>query len=409
MQQNNLIFSFLLLSGLTHQAKAYTLEESYNHALVNYQTDKLSDSRIDQSVEYKSQIKGTYLPKIMAQGTYQKQELSEDQKTVGLNLKTNLFNGGKDKRSVENADLSIEIAKNLKQLDRINLYSEVVESYFNYQLYLNDLKNVNLLQSQSRNRTTELQKRLDIGRSRKGELLQAEAQLSSVEATKRNAEGLVNQYESVFIKLTGLDKNPGMDISFAPIKNFKTKEEYIEAALKREDVVNKELVLKQAENSYQIADSHFMPSLDLNSNAYALKEGGSQSSRNSDWDIGVTLSIPLYEGGISQAKKRQELAKVTTSKVEIVNFKKDIEIDVTRKYEQFIRYYDQISAYEKALDRSKRSYEETQKDYRLGLVTNLDVISSLNLYLDNKRESEKSRIQAMMNLKLLEASAGMIP
>jgi hypothetical protein len=48
-------------------------------------------------------------------------------------------------------------------------------------------------------------------------------------------------------------------------------------------------------------------------------------------------------------------------------------------------------------------------DYRLGLVSNLDVLSSLNLYLDNKRNSEKTKIHAMMNLKLLEAAAGVLP
>lgn len=409
MQQNKIVFSLVLFAGLTHQVKAYTLEESYNSALINYHTDNLSDSRIDQSLEYKNQVKGTYYPKISAQGTFQKQESIEEQKTAGLNLKANLFNGGKDKRSVENANLSIEAAKNLKQLDRINLYMEVVESYYNYQLYSNDLKNVNLLQSQSRNRTNELQKRVNIGRSRKGELLQAEAQLSSVEASKRNAEGLLNQYEAVYTRLTGLEKKEDLNVKFDVIKNFKSKEEYIDLALKREDVANREIAIKQAENSVKIAESHFMPTLDLNSNAYAYKEGGSSTSKNSDWDVGLTLSIPLFEGGVSQAKKREELAKLVATKVEVSNFKKDVEIDVSKKYEQFIRYYDQINAYEKALDRSKKSYEETERDYRLGLVTNLDVITSLNLYLDNKRESEKAKIQASMNLKLLEASAGIIP
>ena len=62
-----------------------------------------------------------------------------------------------------------------------------------------------------------------------------------------------------------------------------------------------------------------------------------------------------------------------------------------------------------ALDKAKRSYEETVKDYRLGLVTNLDVLSSLNLYLDSKRNSEKIKIQAVLNQKILEAAAGIIP
>ena len=75
----------------------------------------------------------------------------------------------------------------------------------------------------------------------------------------------------------------------------------------------------------------------------------------------------------------------------------------------FRRYNDQIKAFDLALDKAKKSYDETLKDYRLGLVSNLDVISSLNLYLDSKRNSEKTKIQAILNQKLLEAVAGEIP
>lgn len=61
------------------------------------------------------------------------------------------------------------------------------------------------------------------------------------------------------------------------------------------------------------------------------------------------------------------------------------------------------------MEKAQNSYNETLRDYRLGLVNNLDVLSSLNLYLDSKRNSEKTKIQAMMNLKLLEAAAGVLP
>lgn len=408
MISNKFLLSLFTLT-ISSQAYGYTLDESYKNALINFQTDNLSDSRIEQSVEAEKQVKGSYLPKVNVQGTYLKQDQFDDQKTVGINLKTNLYNGGRDKQAIENAERSIEIAKNLKEFDRIKIFQDVVNSYYNYVLAMNDLKNITLLEKQSNDRAVEIQKRVDIGRSRRGELLQAQAQLASVEANKRNAQGLVNQYAAVFYKLTGLGHKEIIDFDIPKTSNAKDLNTYVELALKREDVLNKELEVKNAQGVYKITSSHFRPSLDLNSNAYGLKEGGSSTSRNSDWDVGLSLTIPLFEGGISNAKKKEQYAKMLSAQYEETNLKKNVEIEIARNYEQFNRYKEQIKAYEKALDRSKKSYEESLKDYRLGLITNLDVITSMNLYLDNKKEFEKTQILAHHNLKLLEASAGMIP
>ena len=180
-------------------------------------------------------------------------------------------------------------------------------------------------------------------------------------------------------------------------------------ALGREDIQNKELSIKQINTDVSIAKSYYLPKLDLLSNWYALKKGGSTSSRDSNWDVGLNLVIPLYEGGVSQAQVRESIEKKQLADYQLLDYKKSITIDVTSRYEVYQRYVGQMKAFDLALEKAKRSYDETVKDYRLGLVSNLDVLSSLNLYLGTKRDSEKTRIRAILNQRLLEAVAGVIP
>jgi len=398
-----------MTTTLSFNTYAVTLEESYQATLKNYQNKEFNDARIQAAKEQTSQAKGTYLPTITAQGSYQKVDGFDDQKTVNINLKSNLFNGGIDGDKVENAKKNVEISKNLAKLDQIKIYLQVVDAYFDYIIALNDYKNFELLEMQARDRVSDLSKRINIGKSRKGELFQAQAQLASVDVSKKNANGLVKQYSESLKALTGLNQDSRPVYVLKSNNQAETKDFYVQKMLNREDIVNKKLNLEQAQTSYQIAKKHFMPSLDVNANAYALREGGSSSSRNSDWDVGFTLAIPLYEGGIANAAKREELQKVNQETIALANLEKDVVIDVNTKYEQFLRYQDQIKANEIAYKSAKQSYEESLKDYALGIISNLDVITSLNLYLNNKKEYEKSQLMAEYSLKVLEASAGMIP
>ena len=407
------LFKLLFLSTTTLflglEAQAVTLGESFNSALLNNQTDNINESRLKQSLELRTRGQGSYYPTLSIRGTYLKQEKFDDQKTLGLNLTTSLYNGGRDRQLIKNAEASIKIAENQKQLDRVSLYMDVIDTYYTYLINLNDIKNLELLKKQSQERADEIRRRLQIGKSRRGELLQAEAQLASVDAQTFDGQGLLKESEARFYILTGLEKKQMMDLKFDDKISEKKLDEYIEMAMAREDFQNKRLEIQQFEGDVKISKGRYLPTLDLLSNYYAIKEGGSTSSRNSDWDVGLNLTIPLYEGGVSQAFVRESVAKAQSARYQLSDYQKMVTMEVTARYEMFHRYYDQIKAFDSALEKAKRSYDETLKDYRLGLVTNLDVLSSLNLYLNSKRSAEKTRIQAIMNQKMLEAIVGIVP
>ena len=408
MGLSKLFISCLLTIVYTSNSYAVTLGESFNSAVLNNQSDNINESRLKQSTELKNIGQGSYYPSLSIRGTYLKQQRFEDQKTLGLNLTTSLYNGGRDQQKIKNADTNVLIAQNQKQLDRVNLYKDVVDSYYTYLLNLNDTKNLELLKNQSRERADEIRKRLQIGRSRRGELLQAEAQLASVDARVLDAEGLLKQSESRFYILTGLNKDQSIDTKFDHDTPVKTLEEYIDLALAREDIQNKKLEIQRFDGDVKISKGSFLPTLDLLSNWYAIKEGGSNASKNSDWDVGLNLKIPLYEGGVSNAQVSESTLKKQTAEYQLTDYQKNVKIEITSRYELFHRYFDQIKAFDTALEKAKRSYDETIKDYRLGLVSNLDVLTSLNLYLDSKRNSEKTKILAILNHKQLEATAGII-
>lgn len=398
---------FLLNATLAHAN--LSLKDSFLSALKTNQADQINESLIDQNIELKNEAKGSLYPKLILKGSWLKQErIKDDLKYGAVNLSHTIFKGGRDVYTIENAEKGYLYSQNQKTVDQLSLYSLVISAYYNYFLNVNDLLNLELLRKQSADRVEEIKKRVRVGRSRRGELLQAEAQLASVEAIYNNGEGLVKESQERFFVLTGIDRKERVfNESISVAVSTKGLRDYLNEALTRPDLKNKELKIDIADIDLQSTKAQHLPTLDLASNYYLNKRAGTY--HNTSWDATLTLNIPFFEGGTTSAKVREYSLKKAQATYSLADYQRTIELDVTAKYETYMRYLNQIKAYEQALEKSKKSYDETLNDYRLGLVTNLDVLSALNLYLDSKRNNEKTKISAVMSLKLLEAAAGVLP
>jgi outer membrane protein TolC len=79
---------------------------------------------------------------------------------------------------------------------------------------------------------------------------------------------------------------------------------------------------------------------------------------------------------------------------------------ITSAYELVKSDLKQVDKNRAALDLSTRTYEAEQKDYRYGLVTNLEVLQSLTQSQETKRAFDRSRFQLTLDsIKLLNAIA----
>ncbi|MCK6595758.1 MAG: TolC family protein, partial [Bacteriovoracaceae bacterium] len=271
-----------------------------------------------------------------------------------------------------------------------------------------DVKNVLLLKDQSEKRRKEIADRVRIGRSRKGELLQADSQLATVEATLLNAEGLRKESLKKLAGLTGLsDSDIQMPQEINSNEGLQTLQDYLKMAEERPDLVIKKNKLEMAHLDVTSSKRNHFPTLDLTSNYYLKERTG--SLKNSDWDVGVSLSVPLFEGGATEASVRESVAKKMEAQYSVNDQSRKIQSEVAVKYEAAQKFVDQLKTQSRALSLAKANYDETLKDFRLGLVTNLDTLSALNSYLDAKRTYDRLRLSSMLALELLNTSAGKRP
>lgn len=401
------------------QAKALSLAEVYHSALSNTEVMKRSQSRLEQAQEKKSQAVGAILPTVSLRGNFTKIDpppaapgsisrlTLTEQYSSAINVTQPVFRGMREYSVYRQNNTNILLNQYLKDSSKISLYQSVISAYFNLLIAEQDLKNLKVLEHYSRDRVQELKERVRIGRSRKGELLQAEAQLANTHAQLTDTEGLVEEAKTQ-LTFFMIEKNQLADDLVTEVLPTKIQDLdfYLGRALDRPDLKARLAEIEIADEGISQAKGFHYPTVDMFGNYYLKRTGVLQDSK---WDVGVTASLPLYQGGTTISLVREAVDKKYESSLTLEESKRAIQRDVSVLHESVTRALKQLQELETALHKSEESYKENLKDYRYGSVTNLDVITALNAFVETKRTKDRIYYQTLMSYKNLEAQAGVLP
>jgi len=78
-------------------------------------------------------------------------------------------------------------------------------------------------------------------------------------------------------------------------------------------------------------------------------------------------------------------------------------------YKNYLQTMSQLDTLQSAVKKAEEGYHLNLKDYQFGQVTNLDVLSSLNLFIETKRAYNTLTTSAHLIYNNLEASTGVLP
>ncbi|MFP5384482.1 MAG: TolC family protein [Bacteriovoracia bacterium] len=406
------IFIFLLL--FVGSLKAVTLEESYKAALRNMESIKRASAVVEQTKELKSQAIAAVLPNVSGVGSYTKIDppngagaspfLLTRQYSAAIRLTQPLIRGGLVS-AYQLAEENILLAKFQAETTAFNLYQLVINSYFNLALAGLDVKNLEELLKFSRERVREIRERTKIGRSRKGELVEAEAQLHIAESQVKQAMITLDQARKTFAFYTDLD--PEKIVVPDSIPDLKgSVDEYVSRIKTRPDILAAEQQIQVADQQVKIAKGGHYPQVDLTSNYYLDRTGVLETS---EWDVGVAVVIPLFQGGSVQSQVRQAVQEKRIAQLNSSETQRAAARDVKISYQNILQIKEQLKSLRSALSKAEEAYRLNKKDYQYGLVTNLDVLQSLNVFIETKRSYDGLIAIGNLNFRNLQALTGVLP
>lgn len=405
---------FILLS-FNLGAASLTLKESFEAARLNMETLKRSSAQIKQALERKNQARAGLLPTISAVGNETRIDAPEQsgvnrafvltrQYSAGLRLQQPLLRGGVFS-GLQSRNEEILLAQFQKNATEITLYQLVISAYFNLQNARLDLQNLAELLKFSKEREKEMASFTKVGRSRKTELVQAQTQTLTSQTQYRQGEMALQEAEQTFEFYTGLPAQDLAPLSLIP-KELPDISIYNEKLKQRPDILARLQDIKVADKRVEVSKGGHFPNVDLISNYYFDRTGVLQTS---EWDVAVVVNIPLFQGGSVAALVRESTETKRIAELNSYETIRAAKRDLAILYQNYHQMQEQLETMKQAMEKSKEAYQLNMKDYRFGQVTNLEVLQSLNLFIQTKRSYNDLITSTHLTYMNLEASIGVLP
>jgi len=411
-----LAIAAVLVSGLfqAQAAPPLTLDDYFSAALQRSEVVATQSELIRQAEERNRQATAAILPTVsgVASYTWQEEPPPAAPGTTPSNLSRQpfakltatqpLFRGFREFAALRQTRALSDAQSAEYRNARVLLFKDVVLNYFTVLSLEQELRNLDEEIRQNEEREKDIQARIRIGRSRVSEVLNVQATISTLRAQIEQQQGQLRVARETLAFLSGLDAATPLQDSEPEPPGPAPLERYLAGVPTRPDVQASEKRLAAARENVTIAKGAHLPSLDLNGNYYFERPGYLDDI---NWDVQVALTIPIYSGGSLQSKVREAGSQQSQAELALSQVRRLAEQEIRSLYENLQADRAQVVALEKSTAAARKSYEAQSSEYRLGLVTNLDVLQALTAYQQNQRALDRARFTAKLDyLRLLAAS-----
>lgn len=278
------------------------------------------------------------------------------------------------------------------------LKAEVIQSFYSVIQAETNIVNIQNTLKIMQDRMQELNERARLGKSRESEMLAVESQIATLVAQQEKTEGERAKNIETLSRLIGVDSSVLKLSDDTPVvEDAGTLEKYLETVKNRSDVevARQDAIIQNSK--VRITEGSMLPTLNLDGSWYTLRNGNS-----SDWNVLATLEMPLFQGGILRGKVKEEISRRQELENKISLITRDATAEVKKLYKTLASSINQVTAYKNAFNKSEKSYQFQLRDYKLGLVNNLDVIQAMTLMSDAKLNLDKALIQVKSDKAILD-------
>jgi outer membrane protein len=408
-------FGFALsAAAASPPSRTITLTEAFQASLKRSEVIADQSELIEQAEERHSQAIGSVLPTVNFNASYTVQDAPEratslsptTQPLVRLTGTQPLFRGFREFAALRQTGVLTEAQREQRKAAEIQLFSDVASAFYGLAAAEQDLENLTTELGLYDKRIAELRGRQRIGRSRISEVLTFESTESSLKADIAQAEGQLASSRETLAFLTGLPPETRVAADIKRMPSADPLPSYLGRLESRPDLRAARLRSESADEAIAIAKGAHLPSVDASGNYYFKRSGVNEGSR---WDAQLGLTFPIFAGGVIQSQVRVAASQARQSELALERARRAAEQEIRTLHQSFEASLTQVQALERSADVAGRSWNEQQREYRLGLVTNIDVLQALTSYEISLRSLDRARAQAKLSYARLEAAVGQLP
>ena len=329
--------------------------------------------------------------------------LPANQQTVAINGHQPIFAGLRDFLAVKAGKAQGESAEFAFQRAKELLYQDVTSAYLNLLQSRRDIATHEAQVKLTDGRVKELRNFEDIGRSRKSEVLAAQAQQAQDAADLETSRGAQSVQQATLRFLTGIEQDLAPQEITAPAQAEDLKN-FLDRAQRRPDVEGARKDFEYSDLYVSIQRRQHLPSIYVDGNYYLRRPNNFY--QHVYWDATLTGQLPIYYGGQIGAQTRQAQAQSRFNELALSLALRTAELDVRSAYSALVSDISIVKALDNAMTLAEANAKAQAADYRHGLVTNIDVLASLVTVETTRLRLDAAQIQAFNARVRLEVAAG---
>lgn len=287
-----------------------------------------------------------------------------------------------------------ESARDTFLLERASyeLLERTADAFYTVIAHESDQNNTKATYDLAEDRVKDLRGFLRLGKARESEVFTAQAHAAVLKARLDQIQAELSSAREELSFLTG------QDLSTQPLQDeipspppLATLSQALaqtrnrsDLKAQREDAAGKKLKVRY-ERGFR------WPTADITGTRYTQR---ATFMEEIDWDVVFTLSMPLWRSGSISAKVKEALAAYRQSLLTLQEMDRQATHQVRSLHSQLAAAIQETRSQEEAARAAQKSYDALLKEYRYGLVTNLDVLQALDLLQTQKNARDAARIKS---------------
>ncbi len=390
-------------------AKALTLQNIIDDALKAGHASKMNR---DQSTVFRAKVEQAYGamgPQLKALGYQTKQDVSQSprQSSDGTGLRLNLSQpilGLYKKQPVLAASSDMEAAFQAAINDNnMQLKLNIVEQYHSVLTAISDRDSYKETLSSAIQRVQETAQRVRVGRSRVSDLYAAKAQQAAAQA--QYSQALASEQTARLNLAVMSGARPTIDLEDTVVLPAALEPAEYWLAFVEEHPALIAVKVQQTTTGSQLESIRRQrwPDLDLTSNYYLFRD---EPLSKVKWDVGLQLTVSLFDGGVSTAQLREATAQASMVAEQVQEKRRILALKVQQNYELCASSLRQLPWLQEALKMAQKSFAAIDRDYKLGMATILEQIAASNAVAETKRQYNRQLYNAKASYLALRYNAG---
>ncbi len=416
-----LSFAILLAGATAGSASAADLMQAYEMARQSDPQLAAAESTRQAIGENVVQSRARLLPNLTGTASLTDNRTRGDDlysrgRSYGLSLSQSIYDHG-NYTSLSAAKLRRDQADADYKAAADNLLVRVADAYFNVLTAIETLASSRAEERSVKRQLDQAEKRLEVGLAPITDVHEARARYDTARANAIAAATALEDSREALAEITGepLENLMGLSPDYKPVNTEELAgQDWVAIATERNPtLLSRELALAAAERDIATARSGHLPTLGLSASigdeaGWQNQYPGGPNTSGGGSTVGVTLSVPIFNGFATQSGVRQAVDYRDVAADQLEQQRRAV-VRQTRNAQRSLSAGEaEVEARRLSVVSAQAAYEASEAGLEVGTRTIVDVLISQQALFQAQREYARARHAFLVNTLRLKQAAGTI-